>query len=50
MLPEYVFYFFIFPWLTVISSVVTSMLLFLFAGIFAQLLNYLPAKKSVGPS
>ena len=45
MLPQYVFYFFLFPWMTLIASMPGLVITFLFVGIGAQLLNYLPSQK-----
>lgn len=45
MLPEPVFYLFIFPWMILIGSVPGIVMTFLFAGIGAQLLNYLPSER-----
>ncbi len=45
MLPEAVFYLFIFPWILVIASVPGIVMTYLFIGIGAQLLNFLPEKQ-----
>jgi hypothetical protein len=44
MLSEQVFYLFLFPWILFIATIPGSVMTFLFAGIAAQLLNYLPEK------
>ncbi len=41
MAPEWIFYFFVIPWMMVIASVPAVVLTFLFSGIFGQVLNYL---------
>ncbi len=46
MIPEEVFYLFIFPWLLLIASIPGSVISYLVAGIVAQLLNFLPEKKA----
>lgn len=46
MMPEFVFYFFIFPWIAVIASVPGIVITYLFIGIGAALLNYLPDKET----
>lgn len=46
MISEEVFYFFIFPWLAIIGSAPGIVLTYLFIGVGAALLNYLPQKKS----
>ena len=45
MLPQEVFYFFIFPWILLIASIPGLVIITLVAGIGAQLLNYLPSQK-----
>lgn len=45
MMPEYVFYFFIFPWIAVIASVPGIVITYLLIGVAAAVLNYLPSKK-----
>jgi hypothetical protein len=42
MLSEKVFYLFLFPWMLFIASMPGLVLTFLFSGLAAQLLNYLP--------
>jgi len=44
MISEQVFYLFLFPWILFIATIPGSVMAFLFAGIAAQLLNYLPGK------
>ena len=44
MLPEAVFYLFIFPWILVIAAVPGIVMTYLFIGLGAQLLNFLPEK------
>ena len=45
MMSREVFYFFVLTWMSFIGSIPGVMLTFLFAGVFAQLLNYLPSQK-----
>ena len=46
MMPEYVFYFFIFPWIAVIASVPGIVITYLLIGLGAAVLNYFPSKKT----
>ena len=41
MAPEWIFYFFVIPWMIVIASVPGIVLTYLFSGLFGQVLNYL---------
>ena len=45
MLAEGVFYLFIIPWILLIAGIPGGVMSFLFAGLGAQLLNYLPSEK-----
>ena len=45
MISEQVFYFFLFPWILFIATIPGSVVTYLFAGLAAQLLNYLPDSK-----
>jgi hypothetical protein len=42
MIDEKIFYLFLFPWMLFIASMPAAVLTFLFSGLVAQLLNYLP--------
>ena len=42
MIDEKIFYLFLFPWMLFIASMPAAVLTFLFSGLAAQLLNYLP--------
>ena len=44
MISEQVFYLFLFPWIVFIAAVPGSVMTYIFAGLAAQLLNYLPEK------
>ena len=44
MISEQVFYLFLFPWIVFIAAVPASVMTYIFAGLAAQLLNYLPEK------
>jgi hypothetical protein len=44
MISEQVFYLFLFPWIIFIATIPGSVMTYLFAGLAAQLLNYLPEK------
>ena len=44
MISEQLFYFFLFPWIIFIATIPGSVITYLFAGLAAQLLNYLPEK------
>lgn len=46
MLPEEVFYLFLFPWILLIASVPGLVMTFLFSGIAATLTEYLPSKSN----
>ena len=46
MISEQVFYLFLFPWIVFIAAVPGSVMTYIFAGLAAQLLNYLPEKTS----
>ena len=45
MISEQVFYLFLFPWILFIATIPGSVVTYLFAGLAAQLLNYLPDSK-----
>tara|TARA_B100000579_G_C22826932_1_gene853692 strand:+ start:909 stop:1046 length:138 start_codon:yes stop_codon:yes gene_type:complete len=45
MISEQVLYLFLYPWILFIATIPGSVMTFLFAGLAAQLLNYLPEKK-----
>lgn len=49
MIAEEIFYFFIFPWLVLILSAPGFVITYLFAGLAAQLLNYLPSEAGKTP-
>ena len=42
MITEKIFYLFLFPWMLFILTVPGLVMTFLFSGVVAQLLNYLP--------
>ena len=44
MISEQVFYLFLFPWIVFIAAVPGSVMTYIFAGVVAQLLTYLPEK------
>ncbi len=44
MMPEAVFYLFLFPWIFVIATVPGIVMTYIFIGLGAQLLNFLPEK------
>ena len=45
MLPEGVFYFFLYPWMVIVGSMPGLVVTFLTMGILAQLAGYLPSQK-----
>ena len=45
MISEQIFYLFLFPWIIFIATIPGSVVTYLFAGLAAQLLNYLPESK-----
>ncbi|MBF0237258.1 MAG: hypothetical protein HQM12_06100 [SAR324 cluster bacterium] len=45
MISEYVFYLFVIPWIILIANVPGIVMTMLFAGLGAQILNYLPSEK-----
>ena len=45
MISEQVFYLFLYPWILFIATIPGAVMAFIFAGLAAQLLNYLPKKK-----
>ncbi|MBS1254983.1 MAG: hypothetical protein MAG581_00780 [Deltaproteobacteria bacterium] len=45
MISEQVFYLFLYPWIFFIAIIPGVVMAFIFAGLAAQLLNYLPEKK-----
>jgi len=45
MISEQVFYLFLFPWILFIATIPGVVVTYLFAGLAAQLLNYLPTGK-----
>jgi len=45
MISEQIFYLFLFPWILFIATIPGVVVTYLFAGLAAQLLNYLPVNK-----
>ena len=44
MISEQIFYLFLFPWIIFIATIPGSVITYLFAGLGAQICNYLPEK------
>ena len=44
MISEQIFYLFLFPWIIFIATIPGSVITYLFAGLGAQICNYLPDK------